>query len=103
MRSGRNVATIEPSECRCPEPDKEIPKWKEYWMSGHDAHECDGHEHHGDEPGHVHDSHECDDHEHHADEHEHHAHECDTHEHHGDEPGHVHDSHECDGHEHHGH
>ncbi len=32
----------------------------------HDVHECDDHEHHGDEPGHVHDSHECDDHEHHG-------------------------------------
>ena len=34
----------------------------------HDAHECDEHEHHGDEPGHAHDPHECDEHEHHADE-----------------------------------
>lgn len=33
----------------------------------HDAHECDEHEHHGDEPSHVHDLHECDEHEHHAD------------------------------------
>ena len=33
----------------------------------HDAHECDEHERHGDEPGHVHDPHECDEHEHHAD------------------------------------
>ncbi len=48
----------------------------------HDPHECDEHEHHGDEPGHVHDPHECDDHEHHA---------------------HVHDPHECDDHEHHEH
>ena len=32
----------------------------------HDAHECDEHEHHGDEPGHVHATHECDEHEHHA-------------------------------------
>ncbi len=32
----------------------------------HDAHECDTHEHHADEPGHVHDAHECDTHEHHA-------------------------------------
>ena len=28
----------------------------------HDAHECDEHEHHDDEPGHVHDAHECDEH-----------------------------------------
>ena len=28
----------------------------------HDPHECDGHEHHGDEPGHVHNPHECDGH-----------------------------------------
>ena len=33
----------------------------------HDQHECDTHEHHGDEAGHVHDMHECDDHEHHGD------------------------------------
>ena len=33
----------------------------------HDAHECDEHEHHGDEPSHVHDLHECDEHEYHAD------------------------------------
>ena len=32
-----------------------------------DIHECDEHEHHADEPGHVHDIHECDDHDHHAD------------------------------------
>ena len=69
----------------------------------HDPHECDTHEHHGDEPGHVHDPHECDDHEHHADDHENDDHECDSHEHHGDEPGHVHDPHECDDHEHHDH
>ena len=37
----------------------------------HDIHECDGHEHHADEPGHVHDIHECDGHEHHAEEHAH--------------------------------
>ena len=64
-------------------------------------HECDDHEHHGDEEGHMHDSHECDGHEHHG--HGHGEHECDGHEHHGDEPGHMHDPHECDGHEHHGH
>ena len=80
-------------------------------MSGlhsHMTHECDTHEHHGDEPGHVHDPHECDTHEHHAHEHDNHhdhghghdQHECDTHEHHGDEPGHVHDPHESDTHEH---
>ena len=39
----------------------------------HDEHECDGHEHHDDESGHVHDEHECDGHEHHADDHEEHA------------------------------
>ena len=33
----------------------------------HEQHECDGHEHHGDEPNHVHDQHECDGHEHHED------------------------------------
>ncbi|MCE2526908.1 MAG: cation transporter [Actinomycetia bacterium] len=69
----------------------------------HDPHECDTHEHHGDEPGHVHDPHECDDHEHHADDHENDDHECDSHEHHGDEPGHVQDPDECDDHEHHDH
>ena len=68
---------------------------------GHDKHECDDHEHHGDEAGHEHDQHECDDHEHHDHGHEHAQHECDDHEHHGDEPGHVHDQHECDDHEHH--
>lgn len=31
----------------------------------HAPHQCDGHEHHGDEPGHEHDVHECDEHEHH--------------------------------------
>ena len=36
----------------------------------HEAHECDDHEHHGDEDGHVHDAHECDGHEHHAEDHE---------------------------------
>ena len=36
-------------------------------MQQHAAHECDDHEHHGDEPGHVHDAHECDDHDHHVD------------------------------------
>ena len=51
-------------------------------MGGHDPHECDTHEHHGDEEGHEHEEHECDTHEHHADEHEHDEHECDTHEHH---------------------
>ena len=35
-------------------------------MGGHDTHECDTHEHHGDEEGHVHDDHECDTHEHHG-------------------------------------
>ena len=35
-------------------------------MRAHTDHECDTHEHHGDEPGHVHDPHECDDHEHHG-------------------------------------
>ncbi len=34
-------------------------------MQKHDVHECDSHEHHGDEPGHVHDAHECDTHYHH--------------------------------------
>lgn len=35
-------------------------------MGEHDLHECDTHEHHGDEEGHVHDPHECDTHEHHG-------------------------------------
>ena len=29
-------------------------------MREHDSHECDTHEHHADELGHVHDEHECD-------------------------------------------
>ncbi len=40
-------------------------------MQHHDHHECDAHEHHGDEPGHVHDPHECDEHEHHEHAHAH--------------------------------
>ena len=51
-------------------------------MQQHAAHECDEHEHHGDEPGHVHDAHEYDDHDHHVDDHSHASHECDDHEHH---------------------
>lgn len=51
--------------------------------AGHDKHECDDHEHHGDEAGHVHEQHECDEHEHHDHGHEHDQHECDEHEHHG--------------------
>ena len=43
-------------------------------MQKHDIHECDTHEHHGDEPGHVHDIHECDDHEHHEHDHAGHVH-----------------------------
>ena len=35
-------------------------------QSGHVMHECDDHEHHGDEPDHMHDMHECDDDEHHT-------------------------------------
>ena len=57
-------------------------------MQKHDIHECDTHEHHGDEPGNVHHPHECDTHKHRAEAHYHAPHECDTHEHHGDEPGH---------------
>ena len=46
---------------------KGIPRQKEKdCMGTHDEHECDTHEHHGDEPGHVHDPHECDTHEHHG-------------------------------------
>ena len=52
----------------------------------HNRHECDDHEHHGDEPGLVHDPHECDEHEHHADEHEHHDHH--GHGHHGHDHSH---------------
>ena len=36
----------------------------------HDDHECDEHEHHGEEAGHVHRTHECDGHEHHGDDRE---------------------------------
>ena len=43
-------------------------------MQKHDTHECDTHEHHGDEPGHVHDPHECDGHEHHEHDHAGHVH-----------------------------
>ena len=43
-------------------------------MQVHDIHECDTHEHHGDEPGHVHDPHECDGHEHHVHDHAGHVH-----------------------------
>ena len=50
------------------ELDREIIRMSEPETDGHlhDAHECDEHEHHGDEPGHVHATHECDEHEHHA-------------------------------------
>ena len=50
-------------------------------MLQHDIHECDTHERHADEAGHVHDMHERD-----------------THERHADEAGHVHDAHERDTH-----
>ena len=33
-------------------------------MQHHESHECDTHEHRGDEPIHVHDPHGCDTHEH---------------------------------------
>ena len=45
---------------------REVIRMSEPETAGH-AHECDDHEHHGDESGHVHDPHECDEHEHHAD------------------------------------
>ena len=43
-------------------------------MQKHDVHECDAHDHHGDEPSHVHDIHECDGHEHHEHDHAGHVH-----------------------------
>ncbi|MCY4651089.1 MAG: cation diffusion facilitator family transporter [bacterium] len=72
----------------------------------HDPHECDTHEHHGDEPGHVHDPHECDDHEHHDhdDHHGHDHHDHDDHDDHDDHYGHDHDDHDDHaGHDDHGH
>ena len=65
---------------------------------GHGEHECDGHEHHGEEPGHVHGPppHECDGHEDHDHDHDDHGH--DDHDHSGhDDHGHHDHAHDLRG------